>query len=76
MLSKMITPLRVSTRATMQSMKSAGALVNVSRRAFAAENKDLQEQSNQLTQQVVAKDEKPLYELQAYQHNALKAYFD
>ena len=41
MLSKMITPLRVSTRATMQSMKSIGALANVSRRAFATENKDL-----------------------------------
>ena len=63
MLSKMITPLRVSTRATMQSMKSYGALVNVSRRAFAAENKDLQEQSSELTQQVVAKQERTLYEL-------------
>jgi hypothetical protein len=57
-------------------MKSCSALLNVSRRAFAAENKDLQEQSSELTQQVVAKEERTFYELQAYQHTALKQYFD
>ena len=72
----MITPLRVSTRATLQQMKTCGSLVNMSRRTFAAENKDLQEQSSELTQQVVAKEQKTLYELQAYQHTALKEYFD
>lgn len=73
MLSKMISPLRVSSRAALKQMKTTGALVNA--RAF-ADGKELQEQSSELTQQVVAKQERTLYELQAYQHSALKQYFD